>query len=113
MVSRTVTHSGDRPRTDDDGDIRSAAAPKFCPDDSANAGGYVQSALRASGRSGCPLPPKTLTSDKHGYRSCRTQLKIKNDTTEWNIALRRATANKARVDDRTGLRTAVERDVDA
>ena len=38
---------------------------------------------------------------------------IKNDTTEWNIALRRATAHKARVDDRTGLRTAVERDVDA
>jgi hypothetical protein len=38
---------------------------------------------------------------------------FKNDTTEWNIALRRATANKARVDDRTGLRTAVERDVDA
>ena len=40
-------------------------------------------------------------------------LKIKTDTTEWNIALRKATANKARVDDRTGLRTAVERDVDA
>ena len=39
--------------------------------------------------------------------------KIKNDTTEWNFALQRATANKAHVDNRTGLRTAVERDVDA